>query len=44
MNANIKGKEKGDGNAAGDPKLGEKFNSIMVKICSESDSLIKKNE
>ena len=44
MNANIKENIKGDIATAGDPKLVEKFNSIMVKICSESDSLIKKNE
>ena len=42
MNANIKGKEKYDGNAAGDPKLGEKFNSIMIKIISDSESLKKR--
>jgi hypothetical protein len=44
MNANIKENIKGNGIAAGAPKLGKKFNSIMVKICSESDFLIKKNE
>ena len=44
MNTNIKGNEKGDGNTVRDPKLGEKFNSIMAKISSESDSLIKKND
>ena len=44
MNANIKENIKGDIVTAGDPKLVEKFNSIMVKICSESDFLIKKNE
>ena len=44
MNANIKENINGDIVTAGDPKLVEKFNPIMVKICSESDSLIKKNE
>ena len=42
MNANSKGNVKGDCIAAGDPKLGEKFNSIIVKIYSESDSLINR--
>ena len=40
MNANIKGNIKGDGIVADDPKLDEKFNSIILKIFSESDSLI----
>ena len=42
MNANSKGNVKGDCIAAGDPKLSEKFNSIIVKIYSESDSLINR--
>lgn len=31
-NNNIKGNEKCDGNSVRDPKLWEKFNSIMAKI------------
>ena len=42
MNANIKGNVKGDGIVADDPKLDEKFNSIILKIFSESDSLINR--
>ena len=41
MNVNIKGNEKCDGDSVRAPKLWEKFNSIMAKISSESDSLIK---
>ena len=41
ININIKGNEKCDGNSVRDPKFWEKFNSIMTKISSESDSLIK---
>ena len=44
MNVNIKGNEKCDGNSVRDPKFWEKFSSIMAKISSESDSLIKKND
>ena len=32
ININIKGNEKCDGNSVRDPKLWEKFNSIMAKI------------
>ena len=42
MNANIKGNVKRDGIVADDQKLGEKFNSIILKIFSESDSLINR--
>ena len=44
MNVNIKGNKKCDGDSVRNPKLWEKFNSIMEKISSESDSLIKKND
>ena len=46
ININIKGKDKKDNNNNSDrnEKLGDKFNSLMVKIESQSESLINSNE
>ena len=43
MNLNIKEKEKNDSNFDGDEKL-QRFNSLIVKISSESEKLIKAND
>jgi len=43
MNVGIKGNEKSDINSDRSKKLGQ-FNSLMIKISSESENLIKTND